>query len=53
MDENGAWDKKLLVKCSYHEAKKAWNYARPEVDFTVMVTTCFLIAHELNFNFLL
>ena len=53
MDENGTWDKRLLVRCSYHEAKKALNYARPDGGFTVLSTTCFLVAHELSLKFVL
>ena len=30
MRENRSWDKSLLVKCNYHEAKSAGKYARPE-----------------------
>ena len=53
MDENRTWDKRLFVRCSYNEAKRTRKYARREQGFTVLGTTCFLIALELSMKFLL
>ena len=53
MGENGTWDKRLLVRCSYQEAKRAWKYARQDGAFTFLGATSFLIAPELSSKFLL
>ena len=52
MGENATWDKRLLVRCSYHEAERARKYAYPEERFTVL-GTFFLIASELSLKFYL